>query len=817
MRALEWPKILELLALRAHSSMGAERCRNLALESDLEEARTRLQETADMARLQEHSDPFPALAFPDTREGIGRAIKGATLETHELRDLSVTLEVGLGARRFLTRRIDEVPALAAAARPLEEMPQLQRLKHALDRCVDPEGNIRESATPALHRLSQHAQDLKQTMRRRLEVILATKRFTDVLQEQYFAQREGRYVLPVKAELRSRIPGIVHDVSASGATVFLEPRELVELNNSIKVAELEVQREINRILQELSGQVAAESVRLFQILQTLGVLDCIAAKAALGRVVKGEPIALNTTGRIVLRQARHPLLVLARDAQRVARDARRASQDAHAAAEAVVANDIVLDDPVRVLVISGPNTGGKTVTLKVLGLSALMVRAGLFPPCGPDSEMPLFQEVYADIGDTQDLAKDLSSFSAHMIQMIRIMALMEQASKHRPSKPPETGLPVLILIDELATSTDPTEGAALAEALLKRLATLGLKVVVTTHYNSLKTLAQTTPGFMNASVEFDVATLSPTFRLLLGLPGGSSALDIAGRLGMDSEILEDARRLLKREDRLLERVLGELQEKQRRLDVDTERAGVLRAEAERSAQEAAEITDRLRATEREEQKRIRKVLTEELMRARADVQAVLEGLKRERTLHKAKEAKQRVAEIEAQAGPQLRRSGDTISMEELDAGAKVEIGSLGAVGTLLESPRGKKRVRVRVGEREMSVAVSALLGLSHAGPPPGRKAQPSRAVSSSPSVVGYEAASQIDVRGKNADEALDMVIAALDQAMLAGAPTLRIIHGHGTGRLKAALREHLKTSAYVATFRPGARAEGGDGVTIVELN
>jgi DNA mismatch repair protein MutS2 len=815
MRALEWPKILDLLALRAHSSMGAERCRNLELESDLEEARTRLQETGEMVRLQESREPFPAMVFPDTREVIGRATKGATLETHELRDLSIALEVGFGAKRFLGRRLEEAPALADAARPLDEMPRLHQLKQALDRCVDPEGNIREAATPALHRLSQHAHDLKHTMRRRLEVILASKRFTDVLQEQYFAQREGRYVLPVKAELRSKISGIVHDVSASGATVFLEPRELVELNNSIKVAELEVQREINRILHELSGLVAAESVCLSQILRTLSVLDCITAKASLSRALKGDPIALNATGRIALRHARHPLLVLAREAQRVASDSQRAPQDPPVVAEAVVANDIVLDEAVRVLVISGPNTGGKTVTLKVVGLSALMVRAGLFPPCGADSEMPLFQEVYADIGDTQDLTKDLSSFSAHVIQMIRILALMQDASRDRLPKKEKVGLPALILIDELATSTDPTEGAALAEALLKRLAALGLKVVVTTHYNSLKTLAQSTPGFMNASVEFDVATLSPTFRLLLGLPGGSSALDIAGRLGLGSEILEDARRLLKQEDRLLERVLGELQEKQRRLDLDTERVSVLRADAERSAQDAAEITNRLRATEREERKRIRKALTEELMRARADVQAVLEGLKRERTLHKAKDAKQRVAEIEAQAGSRLLRAEGTRSVDELDAGAKVEIGNLGAVGTLLESPRGKKRVRVRVGEREMSVPTSALLGLEDAETPPGRPPQFSPARSSR-SLDSYEAASQVDVRGKNADEALDMVIAALDQAMLAGVPTLRIIHGHGTGRLKAALREHLKTSAYVATFRPGARAEGGDGVTIVEL-
>jgi len=797
MRVLEWDRVLEILAGQARSSMGAERCRTIPLETDLDAAEARLQETREMVSLEERGDPFPSLPFPDLREALGRVAKGAPLEPHELRDVSLVLGLAAEVARYFRQRRELVPVLSAVAAPLDEMYQGEQVKAAIDRAVDQEGNIRESATPELRRLTHHAQDLKQQMRHRLDTILASRRYAGVLQERYFAQREGRYVVPVKAEMRAKIPGIVHDVSGSGATVFLEPRELVELNNAIKVAELEVAREVRRILQELSVLVASHAPTLLDWQDVLAALDCIAAKSSFSRLVKGRPVALNSRGRIALRQARHPLLVLTR--------------------ERVVANDILVDEPVRVLVISGPNTGGKTVTLKIVGLFALMVRAGLHPPCGADSEMALFPEVYADIGDAQDLVKDLSSFSAHITQMIR---LLEQASpSHEAPTMGEEPSRALVLVDEPVTSTDPAEGAALAEALLTRLSRLGMKVVATTHYNSLKALAQTTPGFMNASVEFDVTTLSPTYRLILGMPGKSSAIEIAGRLGMDETILDHALGLLDREDRAIEQMLGDLQDKQRRLDDDRARFAELRGEAERSAREASEIADRLRQSEREERKGVKKKLADELLRARAQVQDILDGLKGERTLIKAKEAKQRLAEIEEQGRARLTPAGESVPVEQLKAGDRIELISLGVTGVLLEPPQGKKRVRVRVGETDMSVDVSGLVGF--AGAASGEDAETSR--TSRPdrslrpaSTDDREVPTVLDVRGRTAEEALDLTVSALDQAALVGAPFLRIIHGHGTGRLKAALRDYLKASPYVSTFRAGERAEGGDGVTIVGL-
>lgn len=795
LNVLEWPRMLEALAGQARSSLGAARCRALELERDLPSAEERARETTEMAALQESSEPFPSLSVPDLREALSRAGKGAVLELAELRDTAILLGLSFDVLRYAGRRRESAPALSAVAAPLEALHAAHGVKQALDRAIDPEGRLRESATPELRRLTHQAQAFKQTMRRRLEAILASRRYAELLQERYFAQREGRYVVPIKVEQRDKVPGIVHDVSASGATVFVEPRELVELNNSIKVADLEVEREVRRICQELSGMVGAAAADLLAGQDALAQLDCIAAKAAFGRLIGGRAVALNDCGRIALRRAKHPLLVLSR--------------------ETVVPNDLLLDETVRTLVISGPNTGGKTVTLKLAGLFALMVRAGLQPSCDEGSAMAVFSEVYADIGDAQDLTRDLSSFSAHMVQMIELLRQAGEQAAPSPGAPARA----LVLLDEPVTSTDPVEGAALAEALLLRLADLGLKVIVTTHYNALKTLAQTTPGFLNASVEFDVSRLAPTYRLIMGIPGGSSAIEIAGRLGMDEDLLERAVTLLRREDVRLEQTVNELQQRQRRLDRDQVRLAELTTEAERAAREAAAITDRLQRTERDERKTVKRKLTDDLLKARAEVQAVLDALKREGTPAKAREAKQRLAEIAEEARDRLAPVRDTVPLAELKAGDAVEVVGLGVTGRLLEAPQDKKRLRVRVGETEMSVAAASLVGLRGEGDrePDGPRAFTAPVVARRSSLQAEEEAPTVlDLRGRTAEEALEATVAALDRAALAGAPLLRLIHGHGTGRLKSVLRDYLTTSPYVADFRPGERAEGGDGVTVVTL-
>jgi DNA mismatch repair protein MutS2 len=353
--------------------------------------------------------------------------------------------------------------------------------------------------------------------------------------------------------------------------------------------------------------------------------------------------------------------------------------------------------------------------------------------------------------------------------------------------------------------------------LARLAQLGLKVVVTTHYNELKALAQATPGFANSSVQFDLITLSPTYRLAMGLPGGSAALDIAGRLGMEESILDDARNRLQRNDRLLERLLSDVQERQRRLTADLDRARQARQDAEQAAEAANELLNELRLSEREERKGLKRKLTQEFQRARAQVQATIDEVKRDQSLHKAKEAKQRLVNMELQSRREAESERPTIEANRLDIGSLVELVGLGIMGTLLESPEGKKRVRVKVGEGAVLATVADLVGIHAAHPTAGsRESKRPVAPKGERPVMDSDAATAVDVRGQVGDEALETVVAALDRATLAGQPLLRIIHGYGTGRLKAVLRDYLAASPYVGRFRTGERSEGGDGVTIVEL-
>lgn len=788
--------MLEALAAQAHSVLGAELCRRLPLEDTLELAEQRMQETTDMLELQHAPVSFPAVRFEDSSQALRKAEKGGILDLHTLRDISVLIHVAGAVRHCLIVNQETATALFAY---YGSLPDLSELRDEINACVSTEGDILDHASPALHEALRLSQGLKYRIRQRMENMVASSRYRDLLQEPYYAQRGNRYVLPIKAERQHDLPGIVHDISASGATVFMEPRELIDLNNQIKVAELQVAREITRILQELSSRVVRHLDDLRSLLQVLSILDCIGAKARLSARMDGMPVRLNADGHVRLWNARHPLLLLTK--------------------EQVVPNDVMFERDSLVLVISGPNTGGKTVLLKLLGLSSLMVRCGLHLPCGDGSEMAFFEETFADIGDAQDLTKDLSSFSAHIRKLIGLL----QSIEHRTGREsPRT----LVLLDEVISSTDPAEGAALAEALLRRFAELKLKVIVTTHYNSLKTLALSTPGFLNASLEFDVKTLAPTYRFISGIPGGSSALDIAGRLGMDPSILDQALDLVHREDRQLDHVFTDLQRTHRQLKEELEEARTLREIAGRDATEAQVIAERLRSVERDEIKKMKKKFREELATARAEIRRITESLQRQRTWSHAQEAQHLLRQAEAAVNQQA--SPETVPVESLEEGDVVEIADLDTLGRLLEKPEGKKSVRVQIGSSELSVHAERLVGVGKAESVPDvvpeEKSPPRRLTKppslSSPSTVsgsGSPDFAGIDLRGQPAEEALEQLTAQLDQALLRNARAVRIIHGYGTGKLKAAVRQFLAQSTYVTTFRPGNEEEGGDGVTMAELS
>ena len=441
------------------------------------------------------------------------------------------------------------PTIGTRSLDLQDLMQVQQV---IDSCIDTNGHLRESASPELQQLTQKSQNLRQSLRRRLEHMLASQQYENLLQGQYFAERENRYVLPIKAERQHEIDGIVHDISSSGATVFVEPRHLIELNNAIKFADLQVAHETRLILQDLSSLVSMHVPSIQENLNRLASLDCLMAKARLSMKIHGSPIRLNQEHCIILHQARHPLLALTK--------------------ERVVPNSLRLKGNTKVLIISGPNAGGKTVTLKLVGLIAMMVKVGLHPPCAPDSDMAFFERVYADIGDSQDLSKDVSSFSGHILNVIALLQdirLSDEAPIHHS----------LVLLDEVGSSTDPVEGAALAESLLGHLCNLGCIILATTHYPTLKTLALRNPQVRNVSQEFDIDTLSPTYRLIDGIPGGSSALEIAGRLGMNPSIIQSARSLIPRQDRDLDQIVRSLHDTHARLERESTQAQRLRQEAQ----------------------------------------------------------------------------------------------------------------------------------------------------------------------------------------------------------------------------------------------
>jgi DNA mismatch repair protein MutS2 len=569
--------------------------------------------------------------------------------------------------------------------------------------------------------------------------------------------------------------------------------LIDLNNDIKVGDLHVAQEVRRILQDLSSMVADHAEILKRNLEILVTLDCLAAKARLSQRMNGHPITLNDRKRIQLFKARHPLLILNK--------------------EQVVPNDILIDEQTQVLIISGPNTGGKTVTLKLIGLVSLMIRSGLHPPCAESSSMGVFPRVYADIGDAQDLTKDLSSFSAHISHMIQFLNEMTK-TEDRPL--PDS----LILLDEIGSSTDPTEGAALAEALLSRLFEIGCKVVVTTHYHSLKAMALKKPGFLNASHEFDLPTLSPTYRLLTGLPGGSSALDIAGRLGLDPAILKEAVSLIEHQNRDLDQVFHHLQETQGRLQQELDQAKSLRADADELFQQAQAIEEGLRTREREERQKVRRTLQQELNRAKQAVHGVMEDFKKDKTLVKAKTALRRLSEVQTEA-TRLVTSSQSRPVSSLGEGDMVELKSLGSTGVLLESPQGKKRVKISVGKKVISVDVSLLQGASHSSAPATTVTRPSPSFPHAQPGQGtgeqaFTASNTVDLRGTSTEEAQEKIIAAFDRSMLEGVMAIRVIHGHGSGKLRNLVRKYCMDSPYVSQFRAGGQEEGGDGVTIVEL-
>ncbi|MFR3238642.1 MAG: endonuclease MutS2 [Acutalibacter sp.] len=778
-KALELDKILEMVAAEASSEDGAQLARELSPVHTAAEAKWLLEET-DAAFVAMAKFGAPSFyGMKNVTNPLRRAQAGGGLGLRELLDIGATLRTIRGLTQWWGKSESVRTALTGR---FEVLSPNKYLEEKIFTCIVSEEEVADSASPALAAIRRKIRAASQRVRDQLDKLIRSPGHQKHLQESLVTQRGGRYVVPVKAEFRGEVPGLVHDTSASGATVFIEPMSVVELNNEIRVLRSDEQEEISRILLELSGEAGSFADSIIESYHYAVELDLIFAKAQVAYKMKAVVPQVGEDGKIVLHSARHPLI----------------------AKEKVVPTDITLGVGFDTLIITGPNTGGKTVALKTIGLLTLMAMCGLMIPAGEGSCVSVFRHILADIGDEQSIEQSLSTFSSHMVNIIQIFQVVDNSS--------------LILLDELGAGTDPVEGAALAEAIIEKLRSRGARLACTTHYAELKAYAIQTPGVENGCCEFDVATLRPTYRLLIGVPGKSNAFAISQRLGMDEAIVHRARELVSTESNAFEQVVGRLEEDRRKMEEELQS---LRASAERakqSEQEAQRLKEEAEAQFQKEVERARQEAAQIVQKTRRQADALLnelEDLRRQKNKQLSAEQKARLRsglkEMESASDPVHQRRDDNYTLPRpLQVGDDVLIYDIDKDATVLEEPKDGF-VLVQAGIIKTRVPLSNIRLLSKRQL---KKKNPGRTVTKSVSTP--EASSSLDLRGQTVEEALMEVDSFLDRASRMHLSQVTIIHGKGTGALRAAVQQHLRRCAQVKSFRLGTYGEGESGVTIAEL-
>ncbi|MSP59927.1 MAG: endonuclease MutS2 [Myxococcales bacterium] len=811
---LGWDTLIEHLASRCHTARGTASARLLPLATDPDAIRARLDEVAEARDLHDTGSPMLFGGAVDVEPSLERAEKGGHLEGPALREIGETIATAARLRKQLLRARERTPRLAGRAALLAE---LADVAGPIEDAFDDGARLRDTASPSLGGLRRRAALLHEELSRRARSLLENPLIAPHLQDTFYTQREERYVVPIRADARSRVKGIVHGTSGSGQTVFIEPEEIVDLNNRLKLAELEVVDEERRILGELTRLVTDALGPLRVNLEVMAALDLLdgAARLAIDLTARLPLIAEGEGARIDLRNARHPLMVLS--------------------GAACVPNDIVLARG-GTLIVSGPNAGGKTVALKTSGLLALMLRAGLHLPAQEGSSLPIFDRVLTDVGDDQSLEQNLSTFSAHVGHLNRFLAV--------------AGPGTLVLLDEVAVGTDPEQGAALAQAVLEALAERGATVVVTTHYDRLKALGARgwidpgilgrgappltplgSPRFANASVGFDLEHLEPTYRLHLGVPGASGAIVVARRLGLPVAIAARASALCGEGPKGLEELLRAVDGERRRLEIEVaaaveERAAAVveRRRAETLAVEAKERLSSARKSAHDE-------AVAALQKARVELDRARRQLKGRATESELAEVRQQIdragREVHELAPALPAAAGRVATAAELSAGTEVLVPRLGGRGIVTAAPRDGK-VALQVGALRLTVEVGELLLPDRPAPkaPPSRKMRPAddldRAAAAMAPGSGVKAGlmrtvgNTCDLRGERVDAACGIAEKFIDEALRDAQDVVFFVHGHGTGALRAALRERLSGSPAVDAVRAGTRDEGGDGVTVVTL-
>lgn len=778
-RALEYDKILEMLMTAAHSEPAKRYFQNLVPSSDKDFIQKELDKVEEcFIYILKYGRP-PALEFSDISLILKKARAQAILTPHEILEVEKVLKLSQEVRSYLAN------ADSSYLKTIRE--RLFNLKEIIARIdqtfLTPE-EILDTASPRLKEIRDRIRRLEARIRDELNKMIRDPKIQRFLQEPIITVRGDKLLLPVKAEHKDSIKGIIHDQSATGATLFVEPFVCVEISNQIRVARSEEKEEIERILQELSQLISDSYNEIKQNFESLSELDILFTKAQWAHQFRASKPILNTAGYINLKKARHPLIEK----------------------EKVVPIDVHLGKEFDVLVITGPNTGGKTVTLKTIGLFCLLAQSGMFLPADEGSEVCVFSKIFADIGDEQSIIQSLSTFSAHMKNIIEITQNADSST--------------LVLLDEIGSGTDPEEGAALAKAILKFLFKKGSKVVATTHYGELKTFAQQEERFENASCEFDINTLKPTYRLLIGIPGMSNALYISSNLGLKEEIVELAKSYMSKKTLELTDIINEMERKRKELEETLENANKLKIEAENLKKTLEEERRRFEAEKQRIKERASREAREFVQRVEDEVEKLFKELRKiaealkEKEMLKQLEEKKREYENLVKSIEQASQKEEKLQSklpENLRLGQKVYVKSFDAEGFVESLPDSKGNLTVRIGIMKLSVNISDVFEIEE-------ETATKNLVSSKKAVEVNQKSidMSIDVRGKTSDDAILEVDKYLDDAYTAGLKQVTIIHGKGTGVLRQAIRNFLRRHPHVKSFRDGTYGEGEQGVTVVEL-
>ncbi|NLB91334.1 MAG: endonuclease MutS2 [Clostridiales bacterium] len=778
LRVLEFTKIRSRLMEYARSPLGKDLCGELVPSTHFSHIVQMQAETEEAMTVLSYAGSNPILYFEDITAQLTLAGKGGVLSPKALLKVAGCLSASRGVRAALVTAREGTPLLTQKAKAITP---LRPLEQAITDAIIGEEEIADQASHELATIRRQMRRAGEKVREKLNQMIRSS--GKYLQEPIVTMRNDRYVLPVKQEYRSQVPGLVHDQSSTGATFFIEPMAVVQINNELKEWAAKEEQEIERILAELSAMVAPEEIAIVQNMVILKELDVIFAKGALAREMGAVQPKMNEEGWMHIKQGRHPLI----------------------AKDQVVPIDLWMGKEFTTLVITGPNTGGKTVTLKTVGLFTLMMQAGLQVPAQYGTALSVFEKVYADIGDEQSIEQSLSTFSSHMTNIVNIMEQVTQKD--------------LVLFDELGAGTDPTEGAALAQSILQNLLQKKIRTLATTHYSELKAFALATEGVENASVEFNIETLRPTYRLSIGIPGKSNAFEISRKLGLSESIIHQAKELISQEDMRFEDVIANAQYHQQIAEKERELAGQTRRETVRLRDEAEKLRKELETKREEQLKKAREEARRIVQQAKRESQQVISDLRKMRKEgigiqeHEIQKRKKQLESQESGLYEGLVVSAQPVGKppKDLRPGEQVEIVHLNTKGTVITKPDDKGEVQVQAGILKLNTHISQLRRVKE-NPKSTKGSQVSAFTGTAQRTVSME----LDVRGRAVDEAINEIDMYLDEALLASLREVSIIHGKGTGTLRAGIHDHLRRHPQVKSYRLGIYGEGETGVTVVTL-